>query len=162
MRAMARGLPLIRKACAVSRIFGPVWAIVLCSGLAACGGGGGGAGQTTAPAAAAAPAPTFKSLAVPAGFAPATASIKAVTVKPDAVLAGGGMPAGYADPLVYTWITFSYLDATGIARTLAVLRWTAFEQTGAQGLRLELPSEAAGLRFVIYNVNGSKSGSVSP
>jgi hypothetical protein len=130
---------------------------VLCGGLAACGGGGGGgAGQATAAA------PSFRSLEVPSGFAPATASIKTVKVKPDAVMAGGGMPAGYADPLVYTWVTFSYLDATGVARTLAVLGWTAFAQLGAQGLRVDLPSEAAALRFAVYNVNGAKSGSVSP
>lgn len=140
----------------MSRISGPIWAIVLCSGLAACGGSGGGQATVTAAT------PSFRSLAVPTGFAPATASIRTVNVKPDAVMAGGGMPAGYADPLAYTWVTFSYLDTSGIARTLAVLRWTAFAQVGAQGLRLELPSEAAGLRFAIYNVNGSKSGSVSP
>jgi hypothetical protein len=142
----------------MSRVFGPVWAIVLCSGLAACGGGGGGGGGEQATAA----APSFRSLGVPTGFAPATASIKTVNVMPDAVMAGGGMPAGYADPLVYTWVTFSYLDATGVARTLAVVRWTAFAQLGAQGLRIDLPSEAAGLRFAVYNVNGAKSGSVSP
>lgn len=122
--------------------------------LAACGGGGG-------QAAAADPPKSFATLVAPAGFAPATASLKSVRVSADALTVGGPMPAGYADPAVYTWVALYYVDGSGVARTLAVLSWNALARMGSTGLRLELPSEVAALGFDVYNANGAKSGSVT-
>ena len=143
----------------MSRISWPICSILLCGGLAACGGGGTAGGS--APAAAPASVTSFRSLSAPGGFALQSASLKSKSVTADTVLSSGGMPAGYDNQQVYTWVNFFYVDNDGVARTLAVIRWSVLASLGTQGLRLELPSAAGSLQFTVYNANGSKSGSVS-
>lgn len=132
----------------------------LCAALAGCGGGGG-APPAASPAPAPPPPPTFRDLGIPTGFAPGTASLKVAQVTATQLITEGGLPAGFADPRVYTWVTFSYLEANGQARTLSVMRWTAFAALGAAGLRFELPAQVSRLQYEVYNANGTKSGSLS-
>ncbi len=81
-------------------------------------------------------------------------------VSADQLAAGGGLPAGYGDAPIYTWVTLAYSDPGGSARTVSVLRWTALAALGVPGMRLELPSQVTRLNFEIYNANGFKSGSL--
>jgi hypothetical protein len=144
----------------MSRRSGPIVALLLCGGLAACGGGGGGT-TTVTPPASPPPAASFRTLSAPSGFAMESASVRSKAVTADALLAGGPMPAGYDSPQVHTWVNFFYTDGDGVARTLAIVRWSVLASLGTQGMRLELPSAASSLQYDVYNANGSRSGSLS-
>jgi hypothetical protein len=151
--------PLVWKGFAMQRFLQPLCRLLpLCFALVGCGGGGGSVSPPSTPAPVA-PPPTFRDISIPSGFSPGTASIKLVQVTAAKVMAEGGLPLGYEDPRVYTWVTFSYTDAAGQARTLSVMRWTALAALGTSGLRFELPSQVSRLQYQVYNANGSKSGS---